>query len=145
MTLTGWGRQKYAVLRTEKSLWEAHVGIYSHSYCNFTYNVQGGHIGTIIQNALPRLFQSNLMCAGYEVIHNNRTLKKITGPGVLDLGQIARWQHLDHDFRWRPFRDKCPITTAARVFCRCRGRIRTPAAVFGAAAKRLKIELKSFF
>ena len=42
------------------------LNIYAQSYCNESYTT-GGRIGERIDEAIPKKFQPDLLCAGYEV------------------------------------------------------------------------------
>lgn len=65
-TLTGWGSQFRADQSQSTKLRVSKLSIFSHNFCNESYDV-GGFVGNSIKNSMPRLFQSSLLCAGYEV------------------------------------------------------------------------------
>ena len=65
VTLAGYG----AISSSDQSnsqLRFTHLNIYAQVYCNDSYTTSG-RIGQRIRTALPNKFQSDLLCAGYEV------------------------------------------------------------------------------
>ena len=65
-TLTGWGTSSRSDEEASSKLRVTQLSIFSQSYCNQSYNTDG-FIGDRIRNNLPKLFQSSIFCAGYEV------------------------------------------------------------------------------
>ena len=64
-TVTGWGAmQNFGQASTE--LRKGRVTIFSQEYCNNTRTIENEHGLIITTDKLPRLFQSEILCAGYE-------------------------------------------------------------------------------
>ena len=64
-TVTGWGAmQNFGQASTE--LRQARVTIFSQEYCNKSRTVENEHGVIVTNNKLPKLFQSEVLCAGYE-------------------------------------------------------------------------------
>ena len=66
VTLTGYGAESIENQSNQK-LRFAQLTIYSQDFCNGRYSSAGSRFERIIQATLPQKFQSNILCAGYEV------------------------------------------------------------------------------
>ena len=65
VTLTGYGKESIEDTG-DSQLRFAQLTIYAQRFCNESYTT-GGRLAGRIEQALPRKFESNLLCAGYRV------------------------------------------------------------------------------
>ena len=65
VTLTGYGKESRDDIG-DSQLRFAQLTIYAQRFCNESYTT-GGRLAGRIEQALPRKFESNLLCAGYRV------------------------------------------------------------------------------
>ena len=66
VTLTGFGAESKESRENQK-LRFAQLTVYSQAFCNGRYSSVGREFEDIIRESLPQKFQSNILCAGYEV------------------------------------------------------------------------------
>ena len=65
VTLSGYGAESKSD-KSNRKLRFTNLNIYAQVYCNDSYTTSG-RLGQRIQAALPQKFQSDLLCAGYQV------------------------------------------------------------------------------
>jgi secreted trypsin-like serine protease len=69
VTLTGWGKLSRSSATTSPELRKGTLGIFNHDFCKSSYQIGGGSFfGSLSKDLLPNSFQSNTLCAGYEVL-----------------------------------------------------------------------------
>jgi secreted trypsin-like serine protease len=69
VTLTGWGTLSRSNATTSPELRKGTISIFNHDFCKSSYQIGGGSFfGSLSQDVLPNSFQSNTLCAGYEVL-----------------------------------------------------------------------------
>lgn len=66
VTLTGWGRLFRQENKFSSTLKQTQVGIFHKLWCDKTHKISGGFLGFKSKTAVPNLFTSPVLCAGYE-------------------------------------------------------------------------------
>ena len=68
VTFTGWGMTSYETINNSDELQRTVLSIYPQSHCNKTHDIRGdSNLANVIATSMPDLFQSSVLCAGYEV------------------------------------------------------------------------------
>ena len=81
VTIAGWGATGTSNRKPSSVLRETRLNIFSQLHCKNSYTITSAALQfalNYVEENLPRMFQSDLFCAGYEVIIVSLTLYYIT-------------------------------------------------------------------
>ena len=70
-TIAGWGATENSNGKPSTVLRETKLNVFSQSHCNNSYTITSAALqfaSDYVEENLPKMFQSNLLCAGYEVL-----------------------------------------------------------------------------
>ena len=88
VTVTGYGAESKEDGSNQK-LRFAQLTVYSQEFCNGRYSSGGSRFERIIRESLPQKFQSNIMCAGYEIFGEGSCKGDSGGPLVTYFDSIT--------------------------------------------------------